>query len=257
MSVNIDALADEVSAASTAQVRPGGRSERKAYGEIITNPDYPAVFFLHGIYELKAADWDAARLEAVIDEAMPYAPSYRARTRDPLTRTELGSRLHAAGYDVMHLALMAQVSPAPPASGRFRLERVGGASAWRDFEGLVRTDWADAEARTVAEVLAFYKWSVDNAPQWFYLAYDGGRAIAHAGLHQHGFTGYFHALFTLPDARRRGAGSALVGHLAGEAAAAGCERMVLHCDRDSALPAYYERLGFRTVGEETVWSRPR
>src|SRR5207245_1132333 len=112
-----------------------------------------------------------------------YAPSYRARTRDPLTRTELGSRLHAAGYEVMHLALMAQVSPAPPAGGRFRLERVGGASAWRDFEGLVRTDWADAEARTVT--------------------------------------------------------------------------VVLRCDRDSHLPAYYERLGFRTVGEETVWSRPR
>ena len=50
MSVNIDALADEVSAASTAQVRPGARSERKTYGEVITNPDYPAVFFLHGIY---------------------------------------------------------------------------------------------------------------------------------------------------------------------------------------------------------------
>lgn len=258
MSVNIDALADEVFKAATAQARPGARCERRPYGEIITNPAYPAVFFLHGVYDLRAPDWDARQLERVIDDAIPYAPTYRARSRDPLTRELVGPRLQAAGYQVMHLALMAQLFPPSPAADElFRLERVSDARSWRDFEGLARTDWADAEAKTVEEVIAFYHWSVDNAPQRFYLAYDHDRAIAHAGLHQHGFTGYFHALFTVPEARRRGAGSMLTNRLSAEAHAAGCDRLVLHCDRDSALPSYYERLGFRTVGEESVWSRPR
>jgi GNAT superfamily N-acetyltransferase len=258
VSVNIDALADEVHAAATAQGRPGARSERRPYGEIITNPNYPAVFFLHGIYELQAPDWDARQLEQVIDEAIPYAPVYRALSRDADTRARLGSRLEAAGYKALHFALMAQLfQPPTPADSPLRLEPVTHALTWRDFEGLVRTDWAKAEARTIDQVMAFNRWSVGNAPKRFYLVYDGNRAIAHAGLHQHGFTGYFHALFTLPEARRRGAGSMLTVRLAEEAHVAGCERLVLHCDRDSHLPAYYERFGFRTVGEETAWSKPR
>ena len=258
MSVNLEALADEVSAAATSQARPGARSERRPYGEIITNPSYPAVFFLHGVYDLRAPDWEARQLEQVIDEAIPYATVYRALSRDADTRARLGPRLEAAGYDALHFALMAQLFQ-PPATTDwpFRLEPVTDAPTWRDFEDLVRSDWAKGEARTVDQVLGFYRWSVDNAPQRFYLACDGNRAIAHAGLHQHGFTGYFHALFTLPEARRRGAGSMLTVRLSAEAHAAGCDRVVLHCDRDSALPGYYERLGFRTVGEESVWSRPR
>ncbi len=258
MSVNLEALADEVSAAATAQARPGARCERRPYGEIITNPNYPAVFFLHGVYDLRGADWDARQLEQVIDEAIPYAPRYRALSRDTVTRHRLGPQLETAGYEVLHFALMAQLfQPPSKADSPFRIEPVTQAQNWRDFEGLVRTDWVKAKPQTVEQVLAFYRWSVDNAPQRFYLAYDGNRAIAHAGLHQHDFTGYFHALFTLREARRRGAGSALTIRLAEHAHAAGCDRVVLHCDRDSALPAYYERLGFRTVGEETMWSKPR
>jgi len=258
VSVNVEALADEVHAAATAPAREGARFERRPYGEIITNPSYPAVFFLHAIYELEAPDWDAARLERVIDEAMPYATEYRAYSRDPATRAGLGPRLVAAGYEARHDALMAQLFEPPTAAELpFRIEQVTDARSWRDFESLVRTDWAKFEARAVDQLLGFYRWSVDNAPRRFYIAYEGDRGIAHAGLHQHGFTGYFHALFTLPEARRRGAGSMLTVRLAEEAHAAGCDRVVLHCDRDSHLPAYYERLGFRTVGEETVWSRPR
>jgi ribosomal protein S18 acetylase RimI-like enzyme len=258
VSVNIDALADEVHAAATAPARSGARSERRAYGEIITNPNYPAVFFLHAIYELRAPDWDAARLERVIDEAIPYATEYRAYSRDPATRAGLGPRLIAAGYAARHDALMAQLfEPPSAAESPLRIEPVKGARTWRDFESLVRTDWANTEARAVDQLLAFYRWSLANAPRRFYIAYEGDRAVAHAGLHQHGFTGYLHALFTRPEARRRGAGSTLTVRLAEEARLAGCERVVLHCDRDSPLPAYYERLGFRTVGEETVWSKPR
>lgn len=258
MSVNIDALADEVFKAATAQARPGARCERRPYGEIITNPAYPAVFFLHGVYDLRAPDWEARQLEQVIDEAIPNAPVYRALSRDPDTCERLGPRLEDAGYAVLHFALMAKLFPSPAmADSPIRIEPVTRTQHWWDFEGLVRADWVTADARTVDQVIAFSRWSVDNAPERFYLAYEGDRAIARAGLHQHGFTGYFHALFTLPEARRRGAGSRLTIRLSEEAWAAGCDRVVLHCDRDSHLPAYYERLGFRTVGEETVWSKPR
>ncbi len=258
MSVNVEALADEVFAAATALARAGARSERRPYGEIITNPNYPLVFFLHAIYELKARDWDAQRLEQVLDQSIPYATSYRALSRDPATRAALGPRLEAAGYQARHDALMAQLfEPVVTADPSVQLESVTSTKTWAAFEGLVRTDWATATDRVVDQVLAFYRWSTENAPQHFFLAYEADRAIAHAGLHQHGFTGYVHALFTLPDSRRQGAGSSLMLHVAEQARAMGCERVVLHCDRGSWLPAHYERLGFRTVGEETVWSKPR
>ena len=44
--------------------------------------------------------------------------------------------------------------------------------------------------------------------------------------------------------------------MSAEARNVGCERLTLQCTRDSFLPAYYERLGFRAVGEKQIWTRP-
>ena len=34
------------------------------------------------------------------------------------------------------------------------------------------------------------------------------------------------------------------------------ERVVPRCTRESLLPAYFARLGFRAVGEQQIWTNP-
>lgn len=135
---------------------------------------------------------------------------------------------------------------------------VQGEEGWVAFEGLIRADTA-AEGRTdamTAQLISLYRWRAANTPHRLYLAHDGDRAVAHVGLFQHRSTAYLHALFSHPGFRRRGAGSFLTLAMDSEARAMGCERVVLQCTRDSRLPAYFERLGFRVVGEQQVWTKP-
>jgi hypothetical protein len=40
-----------------------------------------------------------------------------------------------------------------------------------------------------------------------------------------------------------------------QAAAIGCSRLTLQCIDDAYLPAYYERLGFKAVGKQYIWTR--
>ena len=131
--------------------------------------------------------------------------------------------------------------------------------AWMAFEDLIRVDaaecgWSDA---MTAELIALDRWRAANTPHRFYLAVEGDRAVAHVGLFQHRSSAYLHALFTHPDYRQRGAGSFLTLAMASEARSVGCERVVLQCSRESGLPAYFERLGFRTVGERKLWTKPQ
>jgi GNAT superfamily N-acetyltransferase len=123
--------------------------------------------------------------------------------------------------------------------------------AWGAFEDLIRAGgaeggWTDA---MTAQLIALHRWRATNTPHRFYVAYHGNRAVAHVGLFQHRTTAYLHALFTHRDFRRRGAGAFLTQAMDGEARAAGCERVALQCLRESGLLGYFERLGFRVVGE--------
>ena len=107
-----------------------------------------------------------------------------------------------------------------------------------------------------AQLIALYRWRAANTPHHYYLADDGTQTVGHVGLFQHGTNAYLHGLYTHPSARRRGAGAALTLAMSAEARTLGCQRLTLQCTRDSSLPAYYERLGFRAVGEKQIWTRP-
>ncbi|HEX8104175.1 MAG TPA: GNAT family N-acetyltransferase [Solirubrobacteraceae bacterium] len=58
----------------------------------------------------------------------------------------------------------------------------------------------------------------------------------------------------LPAARGRGAGELLLRRLVDEAATAG-KRLSIHVERNNRAMSLYERLGFRSVGEEGVYLR--
>jgi GNAT superfamily N-acetyltransferase len=107
-----------------------------------------------------------------------------------------------------------------------------------------------------SQLNGLYRWRAANTPHYFYLADDGAHAVGHVGLFQHRASAYLHGLYTHPSARRKGAGAALTLAMSAQARVLGCERLTLQCTRDSFLPAYYERLGFRVVGEKQIWTRP-
>ena len=266
MSVQLEALADEVFGAAGAQGRAGGESVRKSFGDIVWNPTYPDLFFLNGIENLVAPDWEVADLEQAAREAIPQATTFRASSRDPATITALNPRLTAAGYTSETRVAMVQVS-IPTTSPSFVRDGLGGGFTivpvesereWRALNTLIRADtqehsWTEP-MRT--QLIALYRWRAANTPHHSYLADDGTRTVGHVGLFQHGATAYLHGLYTHPSARRRGAGAALTLAMSAAAGALGCDRLTLQCTRNSFLPAYYEHLGFRAVGEKQIWTRP-
>jgi GNAT superfamily N-acetyltransferase len=259
VSVQLEALADEVFGAAAAQGRAGGESARRSFGEVVWNPTYPDLFFFNGIEDLVAPNWDAADLERVIREAIPQPTTLRASSRDPATIAALNPRLMAAGYSSETRVAMVQVLiPESSRPATFRIIPVDNPQAWLGFEALIQADTREhgwTEPMT-AQLIALYRWRAANTPHRFYLADDGKQPVGHVGLLQHGTTAYLHGLFTHPSARRRGAGAALTLAMSAEARALGCERLTLQCTRDSPLPAYYESLGFRAVGEKQIWTRP-
>jgi len=220
---------------------------------------------LTGIEDLVAPTWQAADLQRVVQEAIPGAITYRASSRDPATIAVLNPLLVAAGYSSETRVAMVQVS-VPPASspsgggrcGGFTILPVRTDEGWAAFEQLIYADtqehgWTDAMR---AQLVALYRWRAADTPHHYYLAHDGTQTVGHVGLFQHGTNAYLHGLYTHPSARRRGAGAALTLAMSVEARALGCQRLTLQCTRDSSLPAYYERLGFRAVGEKQIWTRP-
>lgn len=267
MSVQLEALADEVFGAAAAQGRAGARSMRKPFGEIVWNPTYPDLFFLHGIFDLVAPTWRADDVERALRETLPDFRIFRLHVRDPKTIATLGGSLAAAGYQRDIRIAMVQVMSAPspsPGSGEaggggLNIIRVVGAVDWAAFEELIHLDTTEHEwtASMRDQLIALYRWRAENTPTSFYVACDGERPVGHVALYQHGPTAYLHGLFTDPGQRRRGVGSSLTRAMHDEMRAMGAERLTLQCSDDGYLPAYYHRLGFRRVGEQHIWSKPR
>lgn len=266
MSVQLQALADEVFAAASAQARAGAQTVRRPFGETVWNPNYPDLFFLNGIRDLVAPDWQVADFEAAVQQTIPRVRAFTACSRDSRTIATLGASLVAAGYEHdLRIALIWAFTPGPkfasPAGGGqgggFTIVPVDNPERWTAFEQLLVADmqWHRWTQGMREQLVALYKWQADQTPTRFFLAYEADRAVAHVGLFQHGATAYVHALFTVREARRRGAGSILTLAMRKEAIAVGCDRLTLQCRDDGYLPGYFTRLGFRAVGEQHTWTK--
>jgi ribosomal protein S18 acetylase RimI-like enzyme len=60
---------------------------------------------------------------------------------------------------------------------------------------------------------------------------------------------------TLPEARRRGVGTALVRRMISDARARDGAPICLQAETDTDAQRWYERLGFRTVYDRTGWTK--
>jgi ribosomal protein S18 acetylase RimI-like enzyme len=272
MSVQVEALAEEVFDAAAAQARAGASIRRYPFGEAVWNPTYPDLYFLNGINDLMAPHWQVEDFERALQEAIPGIAAFLLASRDPKTISSLGVSLTGAGY--AHEVRVAMIRAFGEASfpseafspsrlageargGGFRIRRVNDSDTWSAFEASIRRDareydWSEAMAD---QLVALFRWRGEHTPTHYYLAADDLGTVAHVGLFQHGQIAYLHALYTRPTARRRGAGTALTLAMQRESAALGCHRLTLQCIDDGYLPGYYGRLGFRAVGEQHIWTR--
>jgi GNAT superfamily N-acetyltransferase len=154
------------------------------------------------------------------------------------------------------------VLPSAPAGGwgrAFSIGEVADAASWADFEESLRTDAREHEwsQGMMDQYLRLCRWRAERTPHRYYLLYEGERRLSHACLFQHSRTIYLHGVYTRPDARRTGAGSALTQAMVSEASRLGGDRLVLQCSDDGRLPAFYARLGYRPVGEQHIWTKTR
>lgn len=258
MSIQLDALADEVFAAASAQGLPACQVERLPFGEVRHSPTYPDLVFLNAIADLRAPNWSAVDLERTIADKFPAIAKVRVSSRDQETIARLGPRLIVAGYQAECRVAMVQVTePAEPSSGHAAVRPMQSLADWERFERLIRGDAAEngwSKAAT-EQLVRLYHQGKEQVQSWL-LASAAGDAVGYVGLYQHRRVGYLHALYTRPPSRRQGAGSALVNGASQLARARGCERLTLQCTRDSFLPGFYHRLGFRAVGEMWIWIKP-
>ena len=110
-----------------------------------------------------------------------------------------------------------------------------------------------APADGVPAEVAPHVWAALGHPAWrHYLAYDGDRAIAGASLFAHGSAAWCAGCATLPEARRRGAQSALLARRIHDAAIMGCDWIVAETLAETpehGNPSYrnMRRLGFEDV----------
>jgi GNAT superfamily N-acetyltransferase len=258
VSVQLEALADEVFEAAGAANQAIADVVRHPFGVLLGAPRYPDVFFLNGLKELRAPEWRRADVEAVLHRALPWASYDRVVTRDSQTRTALEAELLAAGYLPEHKTGMLQVTVPPGvASADVQIVPVSSAGEWDALDAQVRDDWASWPSATISQIVEVFHAFTRVLPDRFYLAVAGGRPVGRVGLLVYRRMGYVHGLVTAPDARRRGVATALMREMEKEAQAAGCDRLCLLCDSDSWLPGYYARLGYVIVGEEYTWRKRR
>ncbi len=86
-----------------------------------------------------------------------------------------------------------------------------------------------------------------------YLALLDGEPIACGGLYLHGEVGYLCFSATLPEARGRGAQSALIARRWRDASAAGCRHVISTTPFGGTSQANMERAGMRTAHSMGIW----
>ncbi len=166
----------------------------------------------------------------------------------PPVERDLAHRLEARGF-VRHnhwMKLSREVGPPPAVDSEFRVERIGREHTQtfaRLFVG--NFDWPASTAAGVAEPV--------GRPGWYhYLAWADERPVATAAMFVDGENAWIDFASTRPEARGRGAQSALVTRRIADCGDLGVRLMIVETSEptdDDPAPSYrnMRRLGFRVA----------
>ena len=259
MSVQLQALADEVFDALAAQARVSAESIRRPFGEVIRNPAYPDLPAVNMIQGLVAPDWTLDEVLAAIRRELGTARRVQVTSRDPHTVGALDPRLRAWGASDSRygMALVRPPEPQPrpgpgPAPDVVGIESAAQWAACASFlrRHAVRHNWTAAWMR---QLFALIRWRAANTPHRYYVACRGDEVTGCLGLFQHGSTAYVHHPFGWAS-MSSDVEDVLTLTVIEEATALGCDRVVTECAREDGRSMW--RLGFRVVGEQQVWTSP-
>lgn len=172
----------------------------------------------------------------------------------------LGALLVAAGLEQAETELamavgLAALQAYDLAPDGLEIRRVRTPHELNDFAQIMAANWQPPDpavlhfyTRTAAVLLAL------DAPQWFYVGYLDGQAVAAAELAVGGGVVGLYSICTLVEYRRRGFGTALTLRPLLDARAAGYQVGVLQAGAQGV--GVYERIGFQAFGEITEYKPP-
>ena len=129
---------------------------------------------------------------------------------------------------------------------QIRVQQVVDEAALVEFVHLQQTAWG-MPAEDEARALRLARRALDAGHYRYYTArLDGRPAGAASARIDKGLAGIY-GVATLEEARRRGVGSALVGHIVEEGRREGCEAAFLSAEPGSYAAGLYRRLGFVSI----------
>lgn len=160
----------------------------------------------------------------------------------------LASRLTARGFRHHNnwMKLHRNVQPPPPGRTDLRLKRIGADQADAFANVFVSSfDWPQTLVSLVAAPVGRKGWH-------HYIGYDGERAMATAAMFVWGKTAWLDFAATLPEARGRGAQSALIRRRIEDCLKLGCDMMVVETAEetpDKPAPSFrnVRRFGFQVA----------
>jgi GNAT superfamily N-acetyltransferase len=159
-------------------------------------------------------------------------------------------RLHERGFALHNrwVKLARTVRPAPHVSTDLEVREIGPGEEARSFGGIF------AAAFEHPSRLAPWVAGVVGRPGWHhYLAFDGPRPVATSAMLVSGDAAWIDFAATLPDARGRGAQSALLARRLEDAARLGVRTLVVEAGEGSASLRNLRRAGFEVAYERPNW----
>lgn len=231
----------------------GHASAEGSHCRLVTDPAHPALWSGNHASAVRAAT--AHEIEVTLEDieaAFTHSP-YRVVDADPFTSPTFLARLALDGWQeqpaVILMAVQAPLAPvAAPAPG---FDPIRTDADWAELRSLHKLDLAEG-ARTgaahpaeIAEGL-YQAMRRKAAAGRIFLARHGGRASAYAmAVPAPAGFGLVDDLFTAPDFRRRGVGSALLAHCVAWLRQQGCGTAFLTARASDRPKALYARMGFK------------
>lgn len=199
------------------------------------------------------------------DEAFGRVEAFFARHGSP-THLEIASvaapgtteRLASRGYAAIEhsVVLVRDTAAAPAARATAVTVRRIGPDEVAEWAQVSAMGWRSAGEEVSAFVGQLGLIMAQARGVSCFLAMDAGRPIAAAALYLSNGVALLAGASTIPEARGRGAQSALLGARLAHAAAAGIDLAMIVTEPGSASMRNAERAGFRAVHRRTKWARP-
>jgi ribosomal protein S18 acetylase RimI-like enzyme len=224
------------------------------FGALYGASDFPS-YYDYNLLHVGEGDpgADAAALAAVADELQAGLAHRRVEVADEQAGRRLRPGFEALGWRADRLAWLGRpaegLAAGPPAGTTLRTATFEEARplrlAWKAEE-----PWGDAEDFYVTEETVAARRGVRTV-----LAETGGEAAGFTSFSVAGELAEVELAYCVPERRSGGIGGALVARAVAEAGAAGAADVLIVADDDGDARRLYERLGFRLVTREHVFTR--